>query len=244
MVNFSDEPVTTEGHTLSAKGFFATNGDERVYRIRSESGAALAAAELRDRLFIQPQAFTAELHGVRTAGSVLLRKRDSDILMTLIGDQAYVDICAAELPWPLENIQVSGVYSSISPDVETLANGYHRISKTETEMFYRLQGDFNSAVQSPENGNSDLMLNVSPNPFNPQTVIGYILDSPQHISLRIYNILGQQVAILVDARRRVGVHKVTWDGCDSQGHQLGAGLYLVELAAGTRRRTQKILLMK
>ncbi|HKI44615.1 MAG TPA: hypothetical protein VKA08_04685 [Balneolales bacterium] len=51
----------------------------------------------------------------------------------------------------------------------------------------------------------------TPNPFNPTTVLNYSLAKPAHVKLMIYNILGQQVATLVDANQTAGKYRKTFD---------------------------------
>ena len=61
-----------------------------------------------------------------------------------------------------------------------------------------------------------------PNPFNPSTAIRYQLTALSRVSLRIYNVLGQQIATLVDGDRLAGYHQETWD---ATGYASGAYVY-------------------
>ncbi|MBM3265660.1 MAG: S8 family serine peptidase, partial [candidate division Zixibacteria bacterium] len=68
-----------------------------------------------------------------------------------------------------------------------------------------------------------------PNPFNPSTLIEYDLPRQTHVSLTVYNILGQEVARLVDGVRQAGRHTVTWNGRNAQGQPASSGVYLYRL---------------
>ncbi|MFZ0390711.1 MAG: PQQ-dependent sugar dehydrogenase [Calditrichia bacterium] len=84
-----------------------------------------------------------------------------------------------------------------------------------------------------------------PNPFNPTTVIRF--DIPQEglpVKLQIFNILGQQVAELVNGRKSAGSYTIQWDGRNTQGKLLPSGLYFARLEAGSQRKTIKLMLMK
>ena len=85
-----------------------------------------------------------------------------------------------------------------------------------------------------------------PNPFNRGTVIGYALPESGDVELAVYNLAGQQVAMLVDGSGEVGVHSVFWDGRDGDGQDLASGVYLYGVRTGDGRQleTRKMVLMK
>ncbi|MBI2503643.1 MAG: DUF4331 family protein [Chloroflexi bacterium] len=68
-----------------------------------------------------------------------------------------------------------------------------------------------------------------PNPFNPSTQIPYNLPAAGTVSLKIYDLLGQEVRTLVDGAQAPGHYLVTWDGTDHAGHQVASGIYLYRL---------------
>jgi hypothetical protein len=78
-----------------------------------------------------------------------------------------------------------------------------------------------------------------PNPFNPSTTIRYGLPADLHVSLIVYNALGQAVATLVDGVQESGYHEARFDGTN-----LASGVYFCRLKAGDSIRTNKILLLR
>ncbi len=78
-----------------------------------------------------------------------------------------------------------------------------------------------------------------PNPFNPATTIRYALPEAGRVRLTIYNMLGQQVARLVDVRQEAGAYSITWDARD-----FASGTYYYRLEAGTFREVKKLVLLK
>lgn len=70
-----------------------------------------------------------------------------------------------------------------------------------------------------------------PNPFNPSTVISYQLPKEGHVSLKIYNVLGKELRVLVDGTRGAGFHSITWDGKDHNGNIVGSGIYFYRLVS-------------
>jgi hypothetical protein len=79
-----------------------------------------------------------------------------------------------------------------------------------------------------------------PNPFNPSTTIEFDLPEKTHVSLKIYNVLGQEVANLVDEVRQAGNQKVTFDAS-----RFATGIYLYRLTGSNGfAKTMKMLLLK
>jgi len=83
-----------------------------------------------------------------------------------------------------------------------------------------------------------------PNPFNPETVIGYALGEASDVRLIIYNVLGQQVRELVNASQAPGQYQVRWDGRNALGAQVTSGVYIYRLVAGTKVEMRKMILLK
>jgi hypothetical protein len=78
-----------------------------------------------------------------------------------------------------------------------------------------------------------------PNPFNAITTISYDLPKSAHISLRVFDLLGRQVAVLKDGMMEAGSHRVTFDGSS-----LASGIYFARLDAGKFSQTKKLMLLK
>jgi len=86
-----------------------------------------------------------------------------------------------------------------------------------------------------------------PNPFNPSTKISYNVDASGMVTLKVYDIMGRLVRTLVDGHRssgNLGGYSVVWDGKDSQGQQVSAGLYIYSLQTPGGNMTKKMVLMK
>lgn len=78
-----------------------------------------------------------------------------------------------------------------------------------------------------------------PNPFNPATTIRYALPSDNLVTLKLYNILGQEVLTLVEAQQGAGVYEVRLDG-----NNLATGTYVYRLIAGEYTAVKKLMLVK
>jgi V8-like Glu-specific endopeptidase len=83
-----------------------------------------------------------------------------------------------------------------------------------------------------------------PNPFNPETVISYRLSAPTHVRLRIFNVHGEQVRVLVEQVEGAGEHSVGWDGRDDSGMEMSAGIYFYRLETEQIQTMKKMVLVK
>jgi hypothetical protein len=84
-----------------------------------------------------------------------------------------------------------------------------------------------------------------PNPFNPSTTLLYDLDAASHVTLEVFNVLGQKVQTLVDDYKEAGYHSVQWDGVDESGAPVATGVYFYRVNAGDNKvETKKMMLLK
>jgi hypothetical protein len=83
-----------------------------------------------------------------------------------------------------------------------------------------------------------------PNPFNPSTTIRYSLPNESNVRLVVYNILGQEVRVLIEARQGVSDHAIAWDGRDAFGREVATGMYIYRLIAGENESMRKMIFAK
>jgi hypothetical protein len=123
-----------------------------------------------------------------------------------------------------------------------------------------VQNNTDKKVQNAEVINVDLLTGVPgdgtgtpttfaleqnyPNPFNPTTSINYSVSERSFVSVRIFNLVGQEVRTLVSRVQEAGVHHAEWDGTASDGKALPSGVYLYQMTAGGFRDMKKMVLLK
>ena len=83
-----------------------------------------------------------------------------------------------------------------------------------------------------------------PNPFNPVTQLRDDLSEKNNVTLLIYDILGREVATLLNGELEPGYHSVMWNGQNKMGQAVRAGMYFYSIQAGALRQTKKIVLIK
>lgn len=100
-----------------------------------------------------------------------------------------------------------------------------------------------SNVTSVEDGfsviNSFELSQNYPNPFNPSTVISYQIPTDDFVSLKVYNILGSEVATLVNENKSAGSYNVTFDASN-----LASGIYLYKIQSGNFSAVKKLTLLR
>ncbi len=146
----------------------------------------------------------------------------------------------------------------VTPDEQRRVNGMYRarVRREEGETIaswssiplmpgrrvtyeVNLNGDVNAVSQLAASLDAN-----RPNPFNPATSIRYTLDRAVDVKLAVYNLLGQEVRLLVRRFQPAGSYAVAWDGRDTAGRQVSTGVYLYRLQAGTDVVTRKMVLAK
>jgi photosystem II stability/assembly factor-like uncharacterized protein len=102
---------------------------------------------------------------------------------------------------------------------------------------------YNPTLQAPDEHSNlkpaSFGLSTFPNPFNPSTTITYNLPRTGHVSLRVFDLLGREVAVLKEGFMEVGSHHVMFDGSS-----LASGVYFARLDAGRFSQTKKLMLLK
>jgi hypothetical protein len=68
-----------------------------------------------------------------------------------------------------------------------------------------------------------------PNPFNPSTVISYQLSASSNVQIKVYDVLGKEVATLINEQKSIGKYKVVWNGTDYYGNKVSSGVYMYRI---------------
>jgi hypothetical protein len=85
---------------------------------------------------------------------------------------------------------------------------------------------------------------VYPNPVISDATISYVLNKTEQVSLKVYNVLGEEVTTLSDEIQKAGKHEFKWSACDLSGKRLKGGLYFLRIKAGEETRTIKTILSR
>jgi hypothetical protein len=104
--------------------------------------------------------------------------------------------------------------------------------------------DLNPGQDGPQVPDKYALGQNFPNPFNPSTTLSYSLKQAGHVTLNIYNILGQNVRTLVDEYQDAANYTKLWDGRDDSGNNVASGVYFYRIRSGDFTDIKKMVLMK
>jgi hypothetical protein len=134
-------------------------------------------------------------------------------------------------------------YSYTDKDVQTGLTYYYKLEDLSLDGTGTFHGPVSAKVSVSVPSNFALAQNY-PNPFNASTMISYDLKTDSKVSLKIYNILGQEVTTLVDKYQSAGSYTVTWNSKDSKGNDVSTGVYFYLLKAGDFSANKKMTYLK
>jgi hypothetical protein len=83
-----------------------------------------------------------------------------------------------------------------------------------------------------------------PNPFNPSTTVSFSIHRKSFVSIMIRDLLGREIAHIVNAELTAGLHEVVWDGRNAHGAAVSSGTYICQLEVDGRFFARKMLLLK
>jgi hypothetical protein len=109
--------------------------------------------------------------------------------------------------------------------------------------FYELKPEITSVEEISLPSGYKLEQNY-PNPFNPSTNITYTLPARASVTIKVYDMTGKEVAVLVNGSGEPGTHTVTWKGVDNTGNPVSSGIYLYRISADNFHSAKKMMLIK
>lgn len=83
-----------------------------------------------------------------------------------------------------------------------------------------------------------------PTPFTKSTMISYSIAKPGHVSLKVYDISGRLVRVLVDEKKNTGVYSTVWNGYDDSNNEVAPGIYFTEFTSREFSSVKKIIFVR
>lgn len=117
---------------------------------------------------------------------------------------------------------------------------YYRLKQIDTDGTFQYSSELKVTAGVPE---TFALYQNYPNPFNPATTIRYALPTPTHVEMFILNALGQRVSTLVDAEQPAGYYDVIWDGTNTHGAKVSAGMYFCAFKSPEFTAVKKLLFL-
>jgi len=163
-----------------------------------------------------------------TCGEYVMKREDYFGMMPVYRDDPRTEVDEGAKPGDVITIYVNGLELEESVVWKSFGD-VHRISlhpiKNIIPDSYNLSQNF-------------------PNPFNPNTNIQYQLPVANHVSLVIYNALGERIRTLVNEEKDKGYYSVSWDGKNDKYKAVSSGIYFYQIKAGDYTKTQKMVFLR
>lgn len=138
----------------------------------------------------------------------------------------------------------SETYKTIGASFEF--GGLQDGASTKAELMYKILDFFGNIVTNTQENHIKDKVNLKtyPNPLRDHTNILFTLDSPERVTINIYNLNGQMVRNLCDNQFVEGMHQIQWDGTDQNHNQLSSGIYLMKMQVNGAVYTGKIAIIE
>jgi hypothetical protein len=127
-------------------------------------------------------------------------------------------------------------YEFVDEDATTEGDYFYRLKQNDTNGAFEYSSTVQYTVSAPD---EFALAQNYPNPFNPSTQIVFQLKEDIQVNLTVFDLLGREVAQVVDAEMKAGTHKITFDA-----KELSAGVYFYSLSAGSFHAMKKMTLIK
>jgi hypothetical protein len=147
----------------------------------------------------------------------------------------YQTVVSTDLPGEAYAVADSFYWVSIPPTAEVKIYHFREYGARVDSFHHLLRYSGVTSRATPQ----DFAVQVFPNPFNITTQIEFTLPTTQRVSLRLYDALGREVAVLMNEIQTAGKHGMMFDASG-----LTSGVYLCRLEAGTMMQTRKMVLIK
>ncbi|MCD6205068.1 MAG: T9SS type A sorting domain-containing protein, partial [Candidatus Marinimicrobia bacterium] len=186
---------------------------------------------------------------------------DFRIPLTRLDDNARIMFSLDRMQFLQQYATDLGIYKYVNGEWQYLKT-YTSLEKgsywaySATPGIYQIRvNSMNPAVVLPE----EISISQNyPNPFNSLTTIKYTIGAggfvtfdeafeqltPYHVSIKVYNILGQEVATIVNEKQLPGFYSVTWNGINKNGKPLATGLYIYRVIIGDKVFHKKMTILK
>jgi hypothetical protein len=114
----------------------------------------------------------------------------------------------------------------------------YRLKQIDFDGKYEFSKEVEIKIDAPS---KNILQQNFPNPFNPETVIRYQLSTESHVLLKVFDVLGREIATLVNEMKPAGIYNSQFSIVHSQ---LSTGIYFYTLLAGNYSETKKMILTK
>ena len=234
--------VTSTNNSFSGPGQWLSGSNAYTTIAKFQSGTGLEAgsawSSIANPLPVQVTSFTGVVKGYtvalnwKTATEVNTYTFEVERRITTQWESVCKIPAGGTSNAPLEYAYVDSLKNVSSGNI------FYRLKSVDNDGSFQYNGDIEVAVTAAIPNVFTLNQNY-PNPFNPTTTISYQLQSAGKVSLKVYDMLGREIATLVNEEKGAGYYSAVFNGS-----RLSSGIYIYRLQAGSFTETKKFVLLK
>ena len=197
------------------------------------------------------------VEGELKAGTEIGLKIDQTLTQDATGTMVYLEFESLGIPTVQSTVAVSYVDHNILQADSRNADDHRFLQSCAAKFGVVFSPPGNGATElelrTPEQsssapdlagGHDELRLESYPNPLLTQSTIRFALPEPADVHIRIYDVQGRLVRILVDEHKDAGMHQVLWNGQCEDGRRVASGVYWVKLTTGEVQESRRILVTR
>ena len=141
----------------------------------------------------------------------------------------------------MNDFQLNYIYEAVDKGLVP-----HRSFAPDSGYFVAVYDTTSGLLSITDHLSSFSLFQNYPNPFNPVTSIQYVVSSRQFVTLKVYDVLGNEIATLVNEEKQPGIYEDEFNikNHSGEGRNLTSGIYFYQLKAGSFVETKKMVLMK
>jgi len=212
-------PIEYESHTILSKTF-PNPGDEVTFKLSLiNQGSSVTGSDL-----------TVELSSIDSCVTSI-----KEVFSNFYGDIAVGEISESPRGYMLSLNELCSGTEDVRVDIVVLSERFPYWTDSFKIQIFPVGIDEERVILPYKN----ILSNAHPNPFNPITTIEYELAEAAEVQLIIYNLLGQEVEILVEGTRSAGRHRIIWDAS-----RYSSGIYFYRIVTEKFSNTHKLILLK
>jgi len=127
---------------------------------------------------------------------------------------------------------------------ETITNGTYSYRLKQLDYDGTFEYSDEIVVEVDFNPSDYSLAQNFPNPFNPNTIVQFQVPKPSDVTIKIYDMLGQEIRILFAGQVASGKYTIEWNGLNDSGERMSSGNYIYRMTAGDFADTKQMILLK
>ena len=241
--NFGSSDYTysdgTNAYVIPKNGYVCSGNKGIIVKVK-QNQKTLTAAVTDSLYFIYPQEETT-FQGVTSSGALSMRRFERGFRIAFIGEQDSFILETGQLRWRITIVGYTSL-GGVSATIDTISPGTYRLHKSGAERFYILTTRFKDTNVQQNKVSVPIVYELKqnfPNPFNSTTNISFSIRIYGQTTLRVYDVLGREVANIFSEEMSAGSYTRQWDASN-----MPSGIYFYRLQVGSFTDTKKLVLLR